>query len=128
MNHALSDRRRKIFHYYSIMVFNFVAYLKAGVYVSAQDINFRHLKIDNGLRQNALSLIFQDCRGYIWFGISAQFVREKCGRGVPAKTCNPEEERSAGIWTGLSFTNEVLKHARLNYCRSERTIKSPDLH
>ena len=34
----------------------------------SQQINFRHLTIDNGLSQNAVYSIFQDSRGFMGFG------------------------------------------------------------
>lgn len=36
--------------------------------LSAQQIHFRHLTIDNGLSQNAVLTITQDSHGYMWFG------------------------------------------------------------
>ncbi len=36
--------------------------------VSAQDIKFRHLSINDGLSQNAVFSIMQDSRGFMWFG------------------------------------------------------------
>lgn len=75
----------------------------------SQQANFRHLTIDDGLSQNAVSSMLQDSRGFMWFGISVQFVRELCVRGMSAKSYNPDEERGAvkGLW--LSFTNEIIK-------------------
>lgn len=40
------------------------------------------LSIDDGLSQNAVYSILQDSRGFMWFGISVQFVREQCLRGM----------------------------------------------
>ena len=36
--------------------------------ISAQQIHFRHLTIDDGLSQNAVLSMIQDSRGYMWFG------------------------------------------------------------
>ncbi len=36
--------------------------------LSAKEINFRHLTIDDGLSQNAVFSILQDSRGFMWFG------------------------------------------------------------
>lgn len=78
----------------------------------SQDANFRHLSIDDGLSQSAVYSILQDRSGFMWFGISVQFVREQCVRGMSAKTYNPDEERAAGNRLGLSFTNEIIKAHR----------------
>ena len=34
----------------------------------SQDISFRHLTVGDGLSQNTINCIFQDSRGFIWFG------------------------------------------------------------
>jgi signal transduction histidine kinase/ligand-binding sensor domain-containing protein/DNA-binding response OmpR family regulator len=36
--------------------------------LSAQEVNFRKLTIEDGLSQNAVSAILQDSRGFMWFG------------------------------------------------------------
>jgi len=36
--------------------------------LTSQQANFRHLSIDDGLSQNAVYLILQDSRGFMWFG------------------------------------------------------------
>ncbi len=36
--------------------------------LSAKEINFRHLTINDGLSQNAVFSILQDSRGFMWFG------------------------------------------------------------
>jgi ligand-binding sensor domain-containing protein/serine phosphatase RsbU (regulator of sigma subunit) len=33
-----------------------------------QRINFRHLNVDNGLSQSSVTVIFQDKKGFMWFG------------------------------------------------------------
>ena len=77
--------------------------------LNAQDMNFHHLTIDDGLSQNAVYSILLDSHGFMWFGNSVQFVREQCLRGMSAKSYNPNEERGAGNRSGLSFTNEIIK-------------------
>lgn len=89
-----------------------VVCLLAGGSLSAQDVNFRHLTINDGLSQNAVYSILQDSRGFMWFGISVQFVRKQCVRGMSAKSYNPDEERGAGNQPGLSFINEIIKAHR----------------
>lgn len=39
-----------------------------GGHLGAQDLNFRHLTIDDGLSQNAIFSIAQDQQGFMWFG------------------------------------------------------------
>jgi len=39
-----------------------------GGHLGAQDLNFRHLTIDDGLSQNAVFSIAQDQQGFMWFG------------------------------------------------------------
>ncbi len=48
------------FHIIFIIAFSFSA--------ESQEIHFRHLTIDNGLSQNAVSSIIQDRQGFMWFG------------------------------------------------------------
>lgn len=88
----------------------------------SQQANFRHLTID-GLSQNAVYSMLQDSRGYMWFGITVQFVREQCVRGMSAKSYKPDEERGAGKQLGLSFTNDIVKARGANSLRNQRTIK-----
>lgn len=66
----------------------------------AQQPTFRHLTIDDGLSQNAAFSILQDSRG---FGVSVQFVRGQCVRGMPAKTYNPDEKRDAGYRSWIEY-------------------------
>ena len=73
----------------------------------SQQVSFRHLTIDDGLSQNAVYAILHDSRGFMWFGISVQFVSR-----MSAKTYNPDEERGAGNRLGLSFTDEIIKAQR----------------
>jgi ligand-binding sensor domain-containing protein/signal transduction histidine kinase len=36
--------------------------------LSAQDLQFRHLKVEDGLSQNTINCIYQDQYGFMWFG------------------------------------------------------------
>ncbi|MBN2708985.1 MAG: hypothetical protein JXR46_08070 [Calditrichaceae bacterium] len=39
------------------------------IYIAlAQNINFKHLTVEDGLSQNTINRIFQDSHGFIWFG------------------------------------------------------------
>ena len=40
----------------------------ASINISAQNINFKHLTIQDGLSQSTINCIFQDSKGYMWFG------------------------------------------------------------
>jgi hypothetical protein len=101
-------------HRYSAIALITAVCLLAGGSLNAQEISFSHLTIDNSLSQNAVYSVLQASRGFMWFGISEQFVREQCVRGMSAKSYNPDEERGAGNRPGLSFINEIIKAHRAN--------------
>ncbi|REL38758.1 hypothetical protein DYD21_02060 [Rhodohalobacter sp. SW132] len=104
----MDHRKRNTFCHYGVIVRVIVAHLLAGARAIAQDVSFRYLTMDDGLSQNAVYSILKDSQGFMWFGISVQFVREQCVRGMSAKTYNPEEERGAGDRLGLSLTIEII--------------------
>jgi len=78
-----------------------------------QQVNFRHLTIDDGLSQNAVYAILQDSRGFMWFGTKDGLNRYN-GRKFVVYQHNPfdstsisnayvtrlTEDRNGNIWTG----------------------------
>lgn len=48
-----------------ILVFCFILFAS---FLSAQEVRFRHLTINDGLSQNAVFAILQDSKGFMWFG------------------------------------------------------------
>jgi two-component system, sensor histidine kinase ChiS len=84
-----------------------------------QDVNFRHLTIDNGLSQNAVYSILQDSQGFMWFGTKDGLNRYD-GRNFVVYQHNPfnpttisdafvmklYEDSKGRIWTG-SFLGEI---------------------
>lgn len=101
----------RIHHYSAIALIVTVCLLASGR-LNTQEKNFRHLTIDDGLSQNAFYSILKDRRGFMWFGISVQIVREQCVRVMSAKTYNSDEERGAVNRLKVSFTNEIIKAHR----------------
>ncbi|WP_316841562.1 two-component regulator propeller domain-containing protein [Pedobacter gandavensis] len=45
-----------------------ISLLLTQLYSSGQNLNFNHLKTENGLSQNSIFAITQDGRGFMWFG------------------------------------------------------------
>ena len=93
--------------------------------ISAQQIHFRYLTIDNGLSQNAVLTIIQDSHGYMWFGTKDGLNRYdgynfKIFQNDPADTTTISsnfittafEDHSGKIWIGtlngnLNIFNEA---------------------
>ncbi|NGP77837.1 response regulator [Balneolaceae bacterium YR4-1] len=85
----------------------------------SQEVNFRHITIDDGLSQNAVYAILQDSRGFMWFGTKDGLNRYD-GRNFVVYQHNPfdstsisnayvtrlVEDRNANIWTG-SLTGDI---------------------
>ncbi len=49
-----------------IMVIVFI--IPVGLYPNRNDIQFGHISVEDGLSQNAVNCIFQDSKGFMWFG------------------------------------------------------------
>ena len=47
------------------LFFLFILHLMA---LKAQEVNFRHLTVEDGLSQNTINCIYQDHYGFMWFG------------------------------------------------------------
>jgi hypothetical protein len=47
---------------------NCIALLFLNVFIFSQDIQFKHITIENGLSQSTVNCIFQDSHGFMWFG------------------------------------------------------------
>jgi len=45
-----------------------IIYLLLSSYLFCQDIQFKHITIDDGLSQSTINCIFQDSKGFIWVG------------------------------------------------------------
>lgn len=56
-------------YYLAIAVFILSGYSNSGfANISASNLRFQYLTTDNGLAQNTVDCIFQDSRGFMWFG------------------------------------------------------------
>ncbi len=55
-------------NYLSLTVILFVLALSGGIQAQEDELKFEHLTIDDGLSQNKINCIFQDSRGFMWFG------------------------------------------------------------
>ena len=104
--------------------------LLAGGSLSAQDVNFRHLTINDGLSQNAVYSILQDSRGFMWFGTKDGLNRYD-GRNFVIYQHDPFDSTSISdayvtklfedsrgdIWTGsLSGDVNVLNRETELFC------------
>tara|TARA_R100001143_G_scaffold63570_1_gene72059 strand:+ start:12819 stop:16958 length:4140 start_codon:yes stop_codon:yes gene_type:complete len=67
--------------------------LLTGGHLSAQELSFRHLTIDDGLSQNAVYSILQDSRGFMWFGTKDGLNRYD-GRNFVTYQHNPFDSTS----------------------------------
>ena len=96
---------------FSVLIFS--------VEIFSQQIHFRHLTIDNGLSQNAVSAILQDKQGFMWFGTKDGLNRYdgykfKIFQNDPSDTTSISsnyisslhEDRSGIIWIG-TLTGDV---------------------
>ena len=46
----------------------YILFIYGGIQVSAQQVNFKHFSVKEGISQSEIKCIFQDSEGYIWFG------------------------------------------------------------
>ncbi len=56
-------------------LFLFVSFLLVSMVGMAKDYMFRHIEADEGLSNSQINTIFQDSRGYMWFGTSSGLNR-----------------------------------------------------
>jgi signal transduction histidine kinase/ligand-binding sensor domain-containing protein/AraC-like DNA-binding protein len=124
----------------AIVCFLLLCFLKSEPLI-AQQANFRHLSIDDGLSQNAVYAILQDSRGFMWFGTKDGLNRYD-GRNFEVYQHNPFdsttisdayvtkllEDSRGNIWTGsLSGDVNVLRRKTELFCKipmiDERGIK-----
>ena len=56
-------------------LFLFVSFLLVSTVGMAKDYMFRHIEADEGLSNSQINTIFQDSRGYMWFGTSSGLNR-----------------------------------------------------
>jgi ligand-binding sensor domain-containing protein/signal transduction histidine kinase len=90
-----------------------VAMLGAPLPASAQPTQFRRLSVDHGLPSHYITTIYQDSKGFMWFGTDAGLCRYdgrtcKVFKNVPSDTTTLAgnaiwslcEDRHANLWVG----------------------------
>ncbi len=75
----------------------------------SQQLNFRHLSIDDGLSQNAVYSILQDSRGFMWFGTKDGLNRYD-GRNFVVYQHNPFDSTSISD----AYVSKMLEDSRGN--------------
>jgi len=97
--------------------------------LTAQDVTFRHLAVEDGLSQNTINCIFQDHSGFMWFGTQDGL---NCYDGLEFTTYRsvPEDSSTLShnwIWDVIEDTTHNLWIATWNgltkYDRSLRAFR-----
>lgn len=57
-----------MWHRFSVLVTVLLLVISVNLYADQNSIKFKHISVDNGLSQNFVTCIFQDSKGFMWFG------------------------------------------------------------
>ena len=88
----------------------------SSINISAQNINFKHLSIQDGLSQSTINCIFQDSRGFMWFG-TQDGLNKYDGYNFTVYKKNPVDTNSIShnwIWNIFEDIHENLWIATWN--------------
>ena len=78
-------------HYLHIIVFLFA------IRISAQTYDFRNFNVDDGLSQSQVFCIFQDSKGYMWFGTNGVGASNALNRKSPVTRGAPTPSSPFGV-------------------------------